>query len=180
MKNNINYNKIEPEFVLNEVYGIWYTPFYKTYLGIFIISLIIIIFLILLFFTLKKIIPIIFRKTPFKEALYQLNKLKIDNTIFIKQKEFYEKITTILKNYIIKVFNIENKGITDSELINFIKIKSNIEDIMVIDIEKLLERANLAKFANKNFQEFIINDINLVINFIKYIHNNIEKRKNKS
>lgn len=88
------------------------------------------------------------------EALKKLEKEKLwQNNEF---KEYYTKLTDILRIYIYRVFEFDARDMTSSEIIDSLKLKS-IKDELIEKMNFILSNADLVKFA----KEKPLSDINI-------------------
>lgn len=125
--------------VLGTNYELWITPWYKTsvfYAILIILSIILIPLLLYLIYNLYIKYQSIETRTI--KSLKKLLKLTQKNSIEVKLA--YGKLTDILKNYTQKKYGLNAPGITDIEMLKFLK---NIND--------LIYRCQEIKFSLKYF-----------------------------
>lgn len=134
-------------------------PFPLTYLVSFWILLAIIIalvFAVIFRRIFKKIREIYSPREPHLEALFQLEQIQKEHLIEHKKyKEYYTKISFVIRHYIGAAYNIDSEEKTSYELLELLKDKQQ-EELMVhktkfqeaIDkITKLLNESDMVKFA---------------------------------
>ena len=78
------------------------------------------------------------------EELQKLDKEKLWQNGFIK--EYHTRLTDIVRNYLEGCFSVQAIEMTTGEIIDAVKVK-DIDSKLVQDLEKLLELADLVKFA---------------------------------
>ena len=85
-------------------------------------------------------------KTPKEQALNELNSLKNSRTWEINQKEYYDKLSWILRTYITEEFLVNLMDKTTSETTVLLK-KMGLQASLIKEIEEILNSADLVKFA---------------------------------
>lgn len=142
---------------LDEVYGLWYTSFWKTSIGYTIIIISAILVLFFLIWLIKKFVFAQKKLTYSDIARSKLNKLlslKADNQH--EYKEIYSALTNILKNYIQSNYRyiqgnyrIIKQGITDMEMVEELNTAISDEKLSLI-IKNIVEHAQAVKFAHQD------------------------------
>lgn len=95
------------------------------------------------------------RKPPYEQAIDSLKAL--DDSKLIEErnfKEYYSKLTEISRIYLEEKVSIRAMEFTSNELVDHLKQqmdsgKLNLDEDMIQDFEKILNRADMAKFARK-------------------------------
>ncbi len=91
---------------------------------------------------------------PYEKALYELEQLDKSHLLENRQtKEYYSKLTEAVRRYIEDEVHLRAMESTTSELIHFLEIKKEtgelrLSDQTITDLQVILQRADLAKFAN--------------------------------
>lgn len=84
---------------------------------------------------------------PHIVALRKLDRLRVEKLWQSgREKQYYTAITDVLREYIDKRYNIGAREMTSAEILDNLKDKQ-IEERAYSDLEELLERADLVKFA---------------------------------
>lgn len=154
---------------LTEVYGIWPTSFWQTWLwygilGIGGVSILVGAYvLIVRYNALRNRFP-----APLLAALTNMGKVH-----YATLKEYdsaYSKLTAILKRYMQALYKDIPQGATDEELLMYLKQKSHKE--AYDRMSDLIRHAQTVKFAHQEIaQKNIRDDIMYAISFIKkYSH----------
>ncbi|MDI6786722.1 MAG: hypothetical protein QMD92_08460 [bacterium] len=78
-------------------------------------------------------------------AIKELKEIEKIRTLSMA-KEFYDKISSILKNYIESKYDIKTKNIQNDEIVNELKEKK-IEEEMIEKVEKILSISDMVKLA---------------------------------
>lgn len=101
-------------------------------------------------------------------ALRELKKLKqLKLSEKGKIKEYYSKLSEILKKYIEQRFYIKTLERTSTEILNDFEISKILKEKLLINLQKLLNIADLAKFAKyKPSQNSNIENYNLTEDFV--------------
>lgn len=82
-------------------------------------------------------------------------------------KEYYTKLTDILRIYIYRVFEFDARDMTSSEILEHLKLKYKEEEI-IHNLKYILENADLVKFAKeKPYQDINFKVIELAYNFVE-------------
>lgn len=131
-----------------ESFQLWHIPFWRTLsflMLIFVIALFLIGILSYWYYTTRKNIKKV-KKISIYEQLKQLEELckliEKDEDI----KEFYYILTLHLKDYLLSYYAVWARGLTDQELITY--IKDNVSDRQLIEmIEEVIERSGMIKFV---------------------------------
>ncbi len=85
-------------------------------------------------------------KTPKERALNELNSLMNSRTWETNQKEYYDKLSWILRTYITEEFLVNLMDKTTSETTVLLK-KMGLQASLIKEIEEILNSADLVKFA---------------------------------
>ena len=135
-----------------ELYDIWYEPFWHEpwfwyfvgFLGFILLGIIV------WFCFVKK------RKTkatvhvPWQEALASLKAINLDlYSDHLMHKVFYVELTTVLKTYLSKRYQLQLASCTDQEVAKIIS-KSSFPTHLVGPLERIVNGALVIKFANKD------------------------------
>lgn len=118
-------------------------------------------------------VKIIKRIPPHQKALNEIEKLKMEKaTVSDDQKEYYTKLTMILRQYIAERFHFDAMEMTSSEIIERLKG----EDMEAInEISSLFRTADLVKFA-KHSALINENDANLM-NALSFVNDTKTEEK---
>ncbi len=134
---------------------------------------------------LKKNKPIIMRiriikKMPAHEkALHEINAIKQQHIVSQEtQKEYYTRLTTTLREYIVSRFGFNAMEMTSAEIID--RLRSAGDQKMIDELKGLFQTADLVKFAKYETQ-INENDANLVnaIHFIDQTKTDEQPREEK-
>ncbi len=93
---------------------------------------------------------------PYERALFELEQLDKSHLLENRQtKEYYSKLTEAVRRYIEDEVHLRAMESTTSELIHFLELKKDtgelrLNDQTITDLQVILQRADLAKFANSN------------------------------
>ncbi len=111
----------------------------------------------------KQVVPI------WQCALEGLELLQKNNKITpIHGKEFYLTVTAILKNYLQERFNLNLRGKTDTEVVDYLEKSANIDQELLQTIHTIFNGSVMIKFANERVvQEQIELDFNRSIMIVK-------------
>ena len=91
---------------------------------------------------------------PYERALFELEQLDKSHLLENRQtKEYYSKLTEAVRRYIEDEVHLRAMESTTSELIHFLELKKEtgelrLSDQTITDLQIILQRADLAKFAN--------------------------------
>lgn len=91
---------------------------------------------------------------PYERALFELEQLDKSHLLENRQtKEYYSKLTEAVRRYIEDEVHLRAMESTTSELIHFLELKKDtgelkLSDQTITDLQVILQRADLAKFAN--------------------------------
>ena len=91
---------------------------------------------------------------PYERALYELEQLDKSHLLENRQtKEYYSKLTEAVRRYIEDEVHLRAMESTTSELIHFLELKKETGELKlsnqtITDLQVILQRADLAKFAN--------------------------------
>ncbi|WP_010230795.1 hypothetical protein [Gillisia marina] len=91
---------------------------------------------------------------PYERALFELEQLDKSHLLENRQtKEYYSKLTEAVRRYIEDEVHLRAMESTTSELIHFLEIKKETGELKlseqtITDLQVILQRADLAKFAN--------------------------------
>lgn len=91
---------------------------------------------------------------PYERALFELEQLDKSHLLENRQtKEYYSKLTGAVRRYIEDEVHLRAMESTTSELIHFLELKKEtgelkLSDQTITDLQVILQRADLAKFAN--------------------------------
>ena len=91
---------------------------------------------------------------PYERALFELQQLDKSHLLENRQtKEYYSKLTEAVRRYIEDEVHLRAMESTTSELIHFLELKKEtgelrLSDQTITDLQVILQRADLAKFAN--------------------------------
>ncbi|MDR3646368.1 MAG: hypothetical protein P4L22_02390 [Candidatus Babeliales bacterium] len=151
-------------------YEIWYQPFWQTKSFYWAIGILVFLILgVVLILVIKKI-----KESKIKK-LSPIEKFDHEIALLSKHKHnpevFYIRLILIFKNYLSDTFNDELYSLTDDEIIDFL---NNLNSSEVINIDLIIKRAQLVKFANSLIDE---NRIHEDLNAIKTTAKSIEKYK---
>ncbi len=184
----IDTNQIIPIFDIKNVFDapITFKEFWMRYGKLIIIILIIIALIPIAIWLIKKYKkkePVKILAKP-KEpahiiAFRNLQKLKKEKLAEKgKFKEYYSKLTDIIRTYIEQRYRIPALERTTNEIITDFRIARILNEDLIIDLQKLLNMADLAKFAKfKPSAEHNTNNFELCENFID--KTKIEVKKDK-
>jgi len=151
---------------LYDIYTTHHIPFWQTtWFYSCIVTIISLILLFVVYHIIKKIKARKKTQVPFwEQSLRAIKQLKID---IAQGKQFYAKLTTILKRYITVRYhvNVENK--TDDELIAYLADKKLLDELLLDDLRSIFTGSVTIKFANAQAaQEQMERDYSKAINFI--------------
>ncbi len=154
---------------LYDIYDLWHVPFWQTKTFLNVCYAIITCFVVLIAYFVykkwfrKKAIPL----TSWEYALQELHDLKkIDYKTKEEGKQFYFKMTAILKNYFSARYLFDVEGKTDQELVSFLK-EQDVHQECKECINEIAQGCIYIKFANQiAMQEQIKNHLDLSINMI--------------
>lgn len=159
---------MQDTFELEEIYGLWPTTFWETWVGIIVISLFLVVALLFLlagiwwFFYRKKLV------SGWQQAYNDIIKisLKSDRELvtYEAQKDFYEQVTNIFKQFLVSQKKTEKSnfykkiysGITDSELV--ILLEKIEKKPKLADLKGLFEHGQQVKFAHNVLKSDIVNN----------------------
>ena len=91
---------------------------------------------------------------PFERALFELQQLDQSHLLENREtKEYYSKLTEAVRRYLEDEVHLRAMESTTSELITYLELKMaakelNLSRNTIDDLKKILQRADLAKFAN--------------------------------
>ena len=91
---------------------------------------------------------------PYERALFELEQLDKSHLLENRQtKEYYSKLTEAVRRYIEDEVHLRAMESTTSELIHFLELKKETGELKlseqtITDLQVILQRADLAKFAN--------------------------------
>ena len=91
---------------------------------------------------------------PFERALFELQQLDESHLLENREtKEYYSKLTEAVRRYLEDEVHLRAMESTTSELITYLELKMaakelNLSRNTIDDLKKILQRADLAKFAN--------------------------------
>ncbi|WP_261376368.1 BatD family protein [Gillisia sp. Hel_I_86] len=91
---------------------------------------------------------------PYERALFELEQLDKSHLLEKRQtKEYYSKLTEAVRRYIEDEVHLRAMESTTSELIHFLELKKETGELKlseqtITDLQVILQRADLAKFAN--------------------------------
>lgn len=91
---------------------------------------------------------------PYERALFELEQLDKSHLLENRQtKEYYSKLTGAVRRYIEDEVHLRAMESTTSELIHFLELKKETGELKlseqtITDLQVILQRADLAKFAN--------------------------------
>jgi len=91
---------------------------------------------------------------PYERALFELEQLDKSHLLENRQtKEYYSKLTEAVRRYIEDEVHLRAMESTTSELIHFLELKKQTGELKlseqtITDLQVILQRADLAKFAN--------------------------------
>jgi len=91
---------------------------------------------------------------PFERALFELQELDRSHLLENREtKEYYSKLTEAVRRYLEDEVHLRAMESTTSELITYLELKMaakelNLSRNTIDDLKKILQRADLAKFAN--------------------------------
>ena len=139
----------EPPFFFSD----YFPEFIVEYWWAIIAAIILIAFAIFAYFKWFKKGEVPFKKKqeiiipPYEEAMMKLSQLKNEKLWEAGQdKEYYTRLTDILRNYIDRRFNINAMEMTSAQIIDV--LRKNEETMPVNDqLNKILEMADFVKFA---------------------------------
>lgn len=154
------------KIVLDEVYTIWYTPWWKTNTGIFLIILGVLLSITLLSLLVYYLLN--YKNRHWKKPVKDINKLMLQaQNNKINTKEAYFNLIKILKKFIQNNFKLNTWDLTDLELaklVNNLSIDKKNKDLLI----PVFNNAVKAKFASASIaQDLVMQDLNNVILFIK-------------
>jgi len=95
------------------------------------------------------------RKPPYEQAIDSLKELDQSQLIDERNfKEYYSKLTEISRRYLEEKVSIRAMEFTSNELVDHLKKQMNngklrLNDDLIQDFEKILKRADMAKFARQ-------------------------------
>ncbi len=91
---------------------------------------------------------------PYERALFELEQLDKSHLLENRQtKEYYSKLTEAVRRYLEDEVHLRAMESTTSELIHFLELKKETGELKlseqtITDLQVILQRADLAKFAN--------------------------------
>ena len=140
----------------------WFLP-----VGFSVLITILVLILLYLCVRLKSNKPIrirlhgVLRLAPHQKAMAQIEQIRLENLSHSEDvKEYYTKLTDVLRQYIGERFGFNATEMTSSEIIHQL---SQINDLQAIDeLRNLLNTSDLVKFAKQN-TELSENDKNLLV-----------------
>ncbi|TET06904.1 hypothetical protein E3J79_00515 [Candidatus Dependentiae bacterium] len=154
---------------LYDIYDMWHVPFWQTKLfGGIVIFLLVIVgcsFLIALFvYYIRRKHP----EFPWDNALCKLTALSIEEPLSKeKNKQFYFKLTEILKNYLHERYNFALRGKTDQELLLFL-VESDFPADLLSYVRAIFEGCLQIKYADEQaLREQLMRDLDSAIFIIK-------------
>jgi len=159
----VNENELFP------IYGLWHKPFWQTMLfHVIIITVLVSIFLIVLYYFLKKYINKRVKKTAWDKALCDFSELqKLLLKKKISPKDFYLSLTSILKVYFFNLYGYNLLGKTDDEVILFLEENKFDKDLLLV-MRELFNSLQFVKFANASaLQENMERDILKCFDIVK-------------
>jgi hypothetical protein len=135
----------QSELILNEIYDIWYTPWWQISYGygiILVLGLVGLIFCGVCVYWFKKR-----SLTPQQKAIKELRALTLRAITDHKSiQQIYAEMTASLKKYIAARYRSSLHGSTDYECIILLK-KLLGQDSLIVPIENLMRTAQEVKFA---------------------------------
>lgn len=169
--------KLNEQTGLYENYGTWHVPIWQTesfklkvviIVAILITGIIIILVKKYLAYRKRKKLP------SWEQALLELALLKKEHTISIEYgKEFYIRISSVLKKYLSERFGYDLIGSSDQETIKYLE-KEHFDTNLLEHIKTILQGGETIKFANAQAaQEQIEHDY---INTIAIIQQTIPQK----
>lgn len=155
---NINSENIIGDDGLYGIYGLVGKPFWQTKFFYIILAVIfLIVFMFIVYIVVKKYKNSRPKELPDKRALRELLELK--NLLLqdkISHKNFYLNLTCIIKQYLFGRFGYDLFGLTDNELIKFLR-DNNFDLGLLEGIKEMFLSMEVIKFANaqvvKNLME---------------------------
>ena len=131
-----------------DIYDISYNPWYLQAWFIYSVIGLCIILIVgisyLLYIKNKKVKKI----TPQEKALQLLTVLQKAN--LQNHKEFYIRLTSLLKQYLQKEYRVDLVGTTDAEFLQKIIDKHVFSEMIIDHVKKILDGVTLIKFANES------------------------------
>jgi hypothetical protein len=154
---------------LYDIYGMDHIPFWQTTTFFIIVSLAGIAALVLgIWYAVRSARSRIPAKPAWERALIALNEICSKEVMTTERsKEFYDRLTAILKQYLHDRYGYETFGKTDQELLTY------LEDVMfepdlLISIRRIVDGSVMIKFANAQaIREQMERDIGASITIIK-------------
>jgi len=155
----------QPELVLDDVYGIWFTPFLQTPLGYAILILSILLGMLAAYACFR-----FFRnraRTPKERALRALKSLEMQvKKGSVDPRKMYQSLTDIIKEYARWRYEMP-RGMTDYELTVLLE-NTDSKTALYKDIMRILIDAQTIKFGKREaLKATVQNDITNVISFIE-------------
>lgn len=160
--NNSSGNK---EIILDEVYDIIPTSFWQTWVGYLAIAGIALASLLFVFLIVKLILW--YTQTPANKAKKQLLNLRKNLDKPYLSKTVYTQLILILKQYITSRFQIKFVGLTDTEIIEQLKL-ADCPKNLIDQLKPVIDHAQVAKFGYSEIEKKSIeHDINGTLNFVE-------------
>jgi len=146
---NISSENIIGQDGLYGIYGLVGKPFWQTKIFYIILAVIfVLIFAGIIYKLVKKYKNKKSKEQPDSRALRELEELKkLLLQEKISHKNFYLNLTNIIKNYLFGRFGYDLFGLTDQELVKFLKDK-NFDTDLLESIKNMFLSMEVIKFAN--------------------------------
>jgi hypothetical protein len=160
-------NTAKQEFY--DIYDMWHVPFWQTRLfGGIVIFLLIIVAVTFLLILFKSYIRRKRPSFPWDRALNKLNSLFMQEQFSKEEsKQFYFKLTKILKDYLHERYNVVLRGKTDQELLLFLN-ESDFPADLLPPVRALFEGCLEIKYADDQvLKECLIRDLESAIFIVK-------------
>ncbi len=158
------------------IYGPWYKPFWYNIYFWLIISLILVSLISLIVWLYQKYYKSNLAKssdnlTPQLRALRELEQLLRAISSFEKSADFYSKLVTVLKKYLVTLFATEDLlAKTDLELFDFLQVHGNLTHGQSDLLSELLTARAKARFAALNFDQALArHDLYRCIEFVEFV-----------
>jgi hypothetical protein len=136
---------------LYDIYDVWHQPWWqKPFVFLILIIVVLLILLVTIWYLFKRYRLNMFnrKKTPWQQALDDLDVLRRHNkTDVLHGKEFYLRVTEILKHYIQGRYKLDVQGKTDNECIMYLETTDVPRDL-VADLRAIFQGSEMIKFAN--------------------------------
>lgn len=160
----------KPDIPLFELYDLWYTPFWKQtwFIVVMVCGAFICVLGIgwFLYYYLQRRRQV--KKTYWQQAIQSIDDLSPHEFMRNMRSDlFYVKITSVLKMYLQRRYNMSLIGKTDQELLHALSVSDQLQNERTC-LEDIISGAVFIKFAHQQSAlDKMQQDKDLVLNFIK-------------